>query len=295
MEYTEIDNEKLIFTFEGENNIDINLLVNALNGIAETYRNVIYAKNHKANLELKIEAFNKGSFEVIINSVVSTIPTIAPVAPAVLSNIKTFLDIIKFKKDLKVKRLKEIVSEGDKSKVINANGEMHYHNCDVTNIYINNRQIDKGLTELFTSLKLNKSRKAVRFKSNDEQVIVTDQEYQDMSNNIIEKPEVIITKFIENEGTEELLLKKPDLLGESKWQFQYDGRIIDTVIQDKKFLQRVRKGEIKTLYAHVRVPVKMKIEIFMDDKLEVVNRKYTILGVIGDIIEPEPYEQLKFY
>lgn len=59
------------------------------------------------------------------------------------------------------------------------------------------------------------------------------------------------------------------------------------------FLQRVKSGEIKALYAQVRVPVKMKIEVFMNDKLEIINKKHTILEVVGDIIEPESFEQLE--
>jgi hypothetical protein len=293
MERGESDNEQLIFTFDGENNVDINLLVSALSGISESYKNVVYARSPEANIELKIEAFNKGSFDVIISSVVSNIPLIIPVAEKALSNVKLFLDVVKLKKDLKGKKPSQVIAEGDKAKVINQNGEIHYHNCEVTNIYLNNPLIDKGLTDVFSSLKGDKTRKNVKLKSKDEQVIIDEQEYENMAENLIEQSDDTDNKHVENQVTTELLLKKPDLLGKSKWQFQYGGKTISTVIEDKVFLQKVKSGEIKALYAHVKVPVRMKIEVVMNDKLEIVNKKHTILEVVGDIIEPQPYEQLK--
>lgn len=293
MEQVESTNEQLIFTFDGENNVDINLLVKTLSGISESYKNVIYANNPKANVELKIEAFNEGSFEVIISSVVSIVPSIIPIAQIALSNVKLFLDIVKLKKDLKGKKPSEIIKESDKDKVINQNGETNYYNSGVINIFFNKPLIDKGLTEVFSSLRGDRTRKAVSFKSDYERVDVAEQEYENMSINLIEQSDDIKIKNVESQVTAELLLKKPDLLGESKWQFLYRGKTINAAIEDKVFLQKVKSGEIKALYAQVRVPVKMKIEVVMNDKLEIVSKKYKILEVIRDIIEPETVQQIK--
>lgn len=293
MESIEKKKERLIFIFGGENDIDINLLVNTLSGISESYKNVIYSKVPEANVELKIEAFNKGSFEINISSTISAIPPIIQGIQLAIPYVNLFLDIIKLKKNLKGKRPKKIITEGNKSKIINENGETYYYDCEVTNIYMVNPMIDKGLTDVFSALNGDKTRKAVSFKNDNEEVAITEQDYEDMAENIIEQADEKSDKHIENEIVTELLLKKPDLLGESKWQFQYNGKIISTVIEDKEFLHKVRCGEIKTLYAHVRVPVKMKIEVLMDDKLEIIKKKYTILKVVGDIIEPEFYEQIK--
>lgn len=286
-------NEQLIFTFNGENNVDIDLLVNALNGISESYKNMIFSKCPEAGVELKIEAFNKGSFEVIISSAVSMAPIIIPVTQTALSNVKLFLDIIKLKKDLKGKKPSKINTKGDKAEVINQNGETHYHNCEVTNIYMNNPLIDKGLTDLFSSLRDSKSRKAISIKSYDERVIIAEKEYENMSVNLVENSVDIESRHIKNQVRTNLLLKKPDLLGESKWQFQYEGKTISAAIEDKLFLKKVKSGEIKALYAHVRIPVEMMIEVFMNEKLEIVNKKHTILKVVGDVIEPEAFEQMK--
>lgn len=153
--------------------------------------------------------------------------------------------------------------------------------------------IDKGITDVFSSLQCDKIRKAVSFKSKDERVVIAEKEYESMSVNLIQQSDDADIKHVENQVTTALLLKKQDLLGKSKWQFQYGGKTISTSIEDKVFLQKVKSGEIKALCAHVSVPVKMKIEAFMNDKLEIVNKKYTILEVVGDIIEPEFYEQMK--
>ena len=85
--------------------------------------------------------------------------------------------------------------------------------------------------------------------------------------------------------TENLLLKSPDFLGDSKWGFHYDGKTIHASIEDGNFKQRVRSGKV-ILSAGVRIRSRMKIEVYMNEKLEIQRRNYTIVEVLGDVIEP---------
>ena len=90
----------------------------------------------------------------------------------------------------------------------------------------------------------------------------------------------------------ELPLKKPDLSGKSKWEFIYTKKI-EASINDDIFLDKVRKGKIKNLYAGVRVPCKLQFEYDLDENHDIVpnSDKYTILEITGDIIEPEQDNQ----
>ncbi len=52
-------------------------------------------------------------------------------------------------------------------------------------------------------------------------------------------------RVLEHEQQIFLQPKKPDLLGDSKWQFVYDGRIIEAHVQDKEWKEQVRQGKIQ--------------------------------------------------
>ena len=83
-----------------------------------------------------------------------------------------------------------------------------------------------------------------------------------------------------------LLLRKPDLLGNCPWQFVWD-KNISAKIEDKEFLDRFHKREIKALYEGVRIPCILRIEYDLDDRLEPLGQtRYFITQVIGSIIEP---------
>ena len=92
------------------------------------------------------------------------------------------------------------------------------------------------------------------------------------------------------------MLKKPDLLGDSTWQFVYN-KNINTKIEDKEFLNKVHKREIKALYAGVKIPCLLQIEYELDDKLNPIkdSDKYTIIKVLGDIIEPQEEKTLDLF
>ena len=55
-------------------------------------------------------------------------------------------------------------------------------------------------------------------------------------------------------------------------------------------MENVKRGKVK-LSAGVRLPVKMLIQVFMNEKLEIERKSYTILEVTGDIIEPDDTEE----
>ena len=85
-------------------------------------------------------------------------------------------------------------------------------------------------------------------------------------------------------------------MGDSKWGFYYSGKAILASIEDNNFKQRVHSGKVK-LSAGVKIPVKMKIEAFYNEKLEIQKYIYTVTEVLGEIIEPseEDSNQQSFF
>jgi len=93
----------------------------------------------------------------------------------------------------------------------------------------------------------------------------------------------------------ELLLKKPDLLGDSKWQFVYN-KTIEAKIEDEDFLDKIRRGKI-SVRAGVKIPCLMEVEYDLSDRLDIIQKseKYNIKKIIGDIIEPEEDSQQSLF
>lgn len=284
--------EKLVFTFEGDNNVDINLLIKTLEGVSNSYLNTIQAIESTATVKLQVEAFNKGSFEVVINSLIDNIPPMFVAMQTVIPSVKTFLEIIKIKKELKGQKPKVISTENGITKIVNHKGEEHYHDCNITNIYLNNPRIDKSATDIFLPLTVN-NKKSVKLSVDDEAISIKENEFSEMAVPIIEEPTLTDeTSEVESYVNTELLLRKPDLMGETMWGFKYDENFINATVEDFEFIRKVKTGEIKELYSGVRIPVYMKIVATLDVKLNPIHKKYYILDVTGDIIEPDNYEQM---
>jgi len=83
-------------------------------------------------------------------------------------------------------------------------------------------------------------------------------------------------------------LKKPDLLGDSRWEFIFN-KAIYAKIEDQDFLNKVHNGTIKNLYAGVKIPCLLQVEYDLDKNSDLIpnSDKYKILEITGDIVEPE--------
>lgn len=271
--------------YEGKNSIDLDTLMSSLSGAAKAYKATLSATyaDQGAEIGLNVKAFAPGSVEVMLESVVNAAPAIAPMLPNVISSTKTFLEIVKLKKELKGEKPQSVEQKGKTTKIINHDGETHYHDSTVYNLYLNNPVIDAGLTSMFTALK-GSDRPAVSFGAAQEHVQIEECDYEAMNTSVVDELAEAEYRKLESTVEEQLLLKSPDFIGDAKWDFYYDTKIIHATIDDETFMDSVRRGKIK-LFAGVKIPVKMKIEVFLNDKLETVKKKYTILEVTGDLID----------
>ena len=272
----------LSLTFEGHNSMDAEALMESLSGAIRAYKATLSAKydEHDTEISMNIKGFAPGSVEVLLESVIGYAPTILPYVPSVIEGTKNFLEIIKLKKELRGKKPVSVESDGNKAKITNHKGETSYYNSTVYNLYINNPVIDAGLSSMFSSLSKS-DRPAISFNASDNQVKVEETDYQKMCTPVVD--EIREEKYQKMESTveEQLLLKSADFLGDSKWSFYFDGRIIHVSIEDEQFMEAVKNGKIM-LYAGVRIPAQMKIEAYLDEKVKIVKTNYTILKVLGN-------------
>lgn len=108
-----------------------------------------------------------------------------------------------------------------------------------------------------------------------------------------ENIENLLTKEeISSEAIMILKVKKPDYLGESKWDMRHDSKIIQAKITDMEWLQKFQVREIN-IRPGDSLKVKIKNIVKYDYNNEVIGEDYEILEVI-DIIEGSNDYQIDF-
>jgi len=83
---------------------------------------------------------------------------------------------------------------------------------------------------------------------------------------------------------DKFIIKKPDLIGNSKWTIIFD-KNIDVKIRDEEFLKRIHNREISIAFGDM-LDAELKIETFLDPvDMSVIETRYTITKVYG-IVPP---------
>jgi hypothetical protein len=85
------------------------------------------------------------------------------------------------------------------------------------------------------------------------------------------------------------LIKKPDYLGQSMWDFQYGGHTIQGKIQDVNWLIRFQNREINILPGD-SIKAIVQIEVLFGDNSQIVAEHYTILNILEVLNRPQ-YKQ----
>lgn len=87
----------------------------------------------------------------------------------------------------------------------------------------------------------------------------------------------------------QLMIKKPDLMGSSKWEVIFDKKI-DVKINDQNFIKNVREGEIN-LTGGCMLICDLLIETELNSEFSVIKTEYTVIKVHK---VQDKYEQLNF-
>lgn len=277
--------------FKGDNSIEIQQLFGYIMGIEEAYKACLNAQYHAPSTTLHAVAIKEGSFQIELQSVVALAPDIITYIPPVLTGFKTLLEIIKIKHELKGKKPLQVEQNGNTAQITNCNGDVHYHDCNVTNLYFNNCNIDAGLTRAFAAASVGKPKEAVQISSGNESVEIEEADYPTMATSIIEQEEKEPRKMV-NTIQAELLIKKADLIGNSKWDFISGKKTITATIEDSVFLERVHSGRV-TFASGAKLLVQLRVEADFDEYLSPRNHRYYVEKILGDVIPPSLNEQLK--
>jgi hypothetical protein len=184
--------------------------------------------------------------------------------------------------------IKKVVTSGTKAEVETAYGEVVHFPKEVVHYYFNNCKIDTLIVGMMDSVCEDKERSGITFiKDGKEELLIDSADFRNLRKPIVQ--DSIPTNRIDSTIViTDLLLRKPDLMGQSKWGFHLN-KHIEATIADVGWLQQVHAGKIRNLYAGVKIPVKLQIDIELDETSMPIEgtEKYIVLEILGSIIEPE--------
>jgi len=290
------DKSNFTLKYEGKNEIDVETLSSSINGVVKTIKNITSHEYPESDAKLKIINLGKGSFEITLSTIIFYAKEVLlPIADMSLRVIGIYLIYLQIKQHLKGQPPKDVKYEKNKAKIINQDNGVIIFDAHTTNNYFSDSTIDTSLAETYDVLSKDEDRTGLKIIQNGETKIdISKDEFDNMSTTIIER-EKNNKNSINTIDNVELKLKKPDLLGDSKWSFIFT-KIIEAYMEDKEFLNKVHSGKIRKLYAGVKISVKLRIEQELDEKgLPIKDTdKYFVEKVNGDIIEPQD-RQIKMF
>jgi hypothetical protein len=279
--------ESFKVSFGGKNSIDAELFAKTINNTVDLVKASADAIEPSCFLRLEIKTNQDGSFETLLDVVLKCANDLL-----IKENIKLACEVavgvlafFQIKQHLNGRKARKIETNDKETAIQNQDNQVLKVSKKIGNAYFKNNRIDNIIVNITNNLR-NSDRDNFAVKASGKEVIIKKQEYENMSVLVVDENPV--AKTIKQKPIEvELSLKKPDLLGDSKWQFIFN-KVIEAKIEDTEFLQKVHKGKIKNLYAGVKLPCLLQIEYDLDDRSDLIPKsdRYNILQITGNIIEP---------
>jgi hypothetical protein len=151
---------------------------------------------------------------------------------------------LSIKKHLKGRKAKKIESNQTETAIQNQENDIKKFPKKIGNIYFQNNKIDNLIINQFTNLSEDKRSNYI-IKTSGAEIIINENSFENMKQVLVDENPIVKT-IKQKPISVDLLVKKPDLLGDSKWQFIYN-KNIEAKIEDELFLEKVRNRQIVIL------------------------------------------------
>ncbi|MBX7205298.1 MAG: hypothetical protein K1X81_07720 [Bacteroidia bacterium] len=233
--------------FDGQQHqVDADVLVSSLIHTTTIVQEVNKYLNSGKKIEIKVKALEKGSFLCHIELVETTLDTLKnlltkdniEVGAAIVG---TVVGLIELKKFLKGKKAKEVQQQGDKTKIVNKDGNVIVIENATFNIYEHSPVVKDALAQNFDVLNNDPAITGFEITDKNEKplVRVDKTEFVDLSQKS-EEVEEGERKIVEAATVNIVRVSFEENL---KWDFYYRGIKISAKIADPSFFELIDKGE----------------------------------------------------
>ncbi|MEM8727138.1 MAG: hypothetical protein AAGE99_00260 [Chlamydiota bacterium] len=275
--------------FSGETSIDARLFGRFLSHfdkfVTESARLI---EDCPPPIGLEVRGQKEGSFKTILSVVVVSACSLL-LNNDRIQNIShlttTIVNVILIKQHLKGKEAKGTETNGETTAVENHSGQTLKVPKEAGDIFFNDCRIDSLIINLSKDMKELEREKVSIETQGDKKVVIAKKEYESMTKSVVKSPPEETTEF-----EADLLIKQVDF-EKSEWEFRLDDKTIKAEIKDEEFLAEVRRGQIRTLYAGVKIRSRMRRKDRSDKKTGKTEKEYTVEKVMV-IIKPEQLDWL---
>ncbi len=233
--------------FDGQQHqVDANVLISSLIHTTTIVQEVNKYLNSGKKIEIKVKALEKGSFLCHIELVETTLETLRnlltkeniEVGAAIVG---TVVGLIELKKFLKGKKAKEVQQQGDKTKIINKDGNIIIIETATFNIYEHSPVVKDALAQNFDVLNNDPAITGFEITNREEETLVRVEksEFEDLSQKS-EEIEEGERKIVEAASINIVRVCFEEAL---KWDFYYRGIKISAKIADPSFYELIDNGE----------------------------------------------------
>ena len=282
--------EKFIFRFEGGNTVDAAVLASTISDVANLVKLAAKRIDNSAYLKINVTAFKEGCFQIdfsaiseIINNL-ATDPNAGTIAMASIVAVFGFFEIKKFLKGEKPAEIRKVKNK-NKAKIIKNNGECIEVNEHSTSIF-KDCNIDNLTIHIAENAKENGGNgfSIIADEIGADRIEFNGEDVKNLAKPCIHDTEEEVLQKVSRMNAL-LAIKKPDILGYSKWTFRLDGKDVDVSIRDLDWLDKVHEGKI-AISAGDSINVVLETTIELDENKEPVegSARYAILNVNGSII-----------
>lgn len=271
------------FKYEGDNDISLIALNQTLSAINELTK---LAVNNQFEYEFKISATEKGSFILDIYSIAYVTANL--INPDNILYMKNCLSVvtewINIKKHLGDKPPKKVEHTGKEVNITNCKGTVLHCSLEGAE-FLNNAQIGTMIVNLGCGLERGKKTGFKLMDEKNQEIISIDESDYDVltSESCFATDNKVHNDVIKNAN---LIIIKPDLYGDSKWELYLNKRI-KAKIDDKHWKSQVENHQVSFMRGTI-MRADLRIEVDLDEYgLPVENSdRYYVDNVYG-ITQPE--------
>lgn len=251
---------KFSLALGGEDTVSLKLLANQASSLSNL---LDIAAGEEINYKVCVSGVKKGSF--VIEFVSEALPVLGLYFTENANLIGNMLVTIKewllLKKHLKEREPKNIKKLTDGYSIENVQGDAMVVSNNGAKI-LSNSSIDAGIIN-FINGPYNDHRTFVKIYSdgNKTEVNIPEEDYMSYITPIPKTER--LEKYI-NRVEAKLLVKKPDLIGDSKWEFHF-GKTIRAKIEDENWKKSFKEHKF-SIMSGTRLVVTLRIENDLDDK-----------------------------
>ncbi len=298
-----MEKTEFTFKFEGVDELDVNLVVESLQNISNSLKEINKNENGEP-ITVNVKPFKKGSYDIIFSFFSDA--SIATSAGMLYNQIpgdtiiEKFQSIVELVPILQGKKKEEGKSIGNNNyEFKNDAGEVTIVEGNKIDNYYQNVGVVINVEKLYIGASENANVDGFKLLDKNQQIItaISKEVIKAASKQIqreigvMESPEVksrVITKY-----KAIISIIKPDLAGETLWKVEYEGNVINVKIEDEEFRKKVNKKEYSFVNGTPLV-VDLAITQLFDDKLLIFkNKSYTVIKFHSILPQAEQQDMFK--